>query len=50
MEKHLFENRTKMVRAALKDAVSQISGKRTKPAGELREQEVCANENEKISR
>ena len=28
MEKHPLENKTKMVRAALKDAVSQISGKR----------------------
>ena len=48
-EKHPLENKTKMVRAALKDAINQISGKRTKPAGELREQEVCTNENEKIS-
>jgi ParB family transcriptional regulator, chromosome partitioning protein len=50
MEKHPFENKANMVRAALEEAVSQISGKCREDGDELSEQEALANENEKISR
>ncbi|WP_419656597.1 uncharacterized protein Dvar_56940 [Desulfosarcina variabilis str. Montpellier] len=49
MEKHPFENKTNMVRNALKEAISQISGEGRETGGELVEQEVLANENKKIS-
>jgi len=49
-EKHPFENKTNMVRNALKEAVSQISGKRIETGGELGEKEARDNENERISR
>ncbi|BBO83110.1 hypothetical protein DSCO28_36760 [Desulfosarcina ovata subsp. sediminis] len=50
IEKHPFENKTNMVRDALKEAISQISDERREDGDELSEQEALANENEKISR
>ena len=50
MEKQPLENKTNMVRDALQEAVSQISGEGRETGGELSEQESLANEIKKNSR